>query len=391
MKIASLAVRLQSTVEFLLPALCLLSILGMLICDSVNAATEFPPHGGQGDVDVKDNCPPGQFLVGLSVRSGAIIDQMALTCAGVDTNTGATGPANDILPPSGGNGGNPSSKTCLPGFIIHGVAILMAAQDQQVRLFIFDCVSTTSTVVDPNSGKLATDRHNLDIGNNAPVFPEVQQACPAGEAVVGIHIRYGLYVNAVGLICNSFQRIVMSSLDTPEDCSAEGDQVPKEWGDMLNVHNEKRQLHCVPPLKWCESLAISAQTYANECILNARGASGENMADHWRTDANGNPILPALSDRDAFEKTWYCEIDNYDFNNPVFKGGFTSNCQNVNGHFTQVVWKDTAFLGCGRATCEIGGHTGTHWVCRYQPPGNVNVDSPFVLAQQVLPKKPECP
>lgn len=366
---------------------CLLALLGMLISGPVSAATEFPPHGGQGDADVKDKCLPGEFLVGLSVRSGSWVDQMALTCASVNTTTGQTGPQNDVLPPRGGNGGSPSSKMCLPGFIIHGVALLMTSEDKQVRLFIFNCVSTTST-----------DRHNLDIGNNAPVFPDYQQNCPDGEAVVGIRIRYGLHVNAVGLICSSFKQIEVSRsekprTEQPESCSAEGDRVPKEWADMLNVHNERRTSHCVPPLKWCESLAKSAQAYADKCILNAHdmtyGMTGENMVDYWSEASIGNPILPALSDKDAFEK-WYCENHNYDFNNPVVKGGFAVNCQDVNAHFTQIVWKNTSFLGCGRATCDIGGHKGTHWVCRYKPPGNVQVNDPSVLKEQVLPRKPEC-
>ena len=59
-------------------------------------------------------------------------------------------------------------------------------------------------------------------------------------------------------------------------------------------------------------------------------------------------MIGGLSDKDAFERSWYCEINNYDFNNPQFKGGFTQNCRNVNGHFTEVVWKDTCQLGCGR-------------------------------------------
>ena len=56
------------------------------------------------------------------------------------------------------------------------------------------------------------------------------------------------------------------------------------------------------------------------------------MADRWSV-SNGHPVLPASTDRQAFESTWYCEIRNYDFNNPTFKGGFTSNCQNVKRPF----------------------------------------------------------
>ena len=133
-----------------------------------------------------------------------------------------------------------------------------------------------------------------------------------------------------------------------------------------NAHNQRRKLHCVPPLTWSNQLAQSAQSYANMCILDKHGSTGENMADSW-SEINGHPVLPASTDRRAFENTWYCENKNYDFVNPTFKGGFTSNCQNVNGHFTQVVWKDTRELGCRRATCTINGHQRTHWVCRYAP------------------------
>ena len=95
--------------------------------------------------------------------------------------------------------------------------------------------------------------------------------------------------------------------------------------------------------------------------LIRHGSTGESVAN-GSSVSNGHPVLPASTDRQAFESTWYCEIRNYDFNNPTFKGGFPSNCQNVNGHFTQVVWKDTRQLGCGRATCTIKSaireHTG---------------------------------
>jgi hypothetical protein len=176
--------------------------------------------------------------------------------------------------------------------------LLMAAQDQQVRLFIFDCVSTTST-----------NRHNLDIGNNAPVFPERAQSCPPGEAVVGIRIRHGQYVNAVGLICDTFKQIVLRDPEQPAiACSGEGDQVPKEWNEMLAAHNDRRKEHCVPALKWCQSLADSAQNYAGKCILNKHGnpqGTGENMASAW-AEAMAIPFcLPSRT-----EMSWRCGIAN---------------------------------------------------------------------------------
>ena len=97
-------------------------------------------------------------------------------------------------------------------------------------------------------------------------------------------------------------------------------------------------------------LAADAQAYADKCILDMHGSDGENLADAWPSQ-NGVEILPALSDPDAFQKAWYCEVNNYDFDDPHVVPGFTSECKHVNGHFTQVVWKDSCQLGCGRATC----------------------------------------
>jgi uncharacterized protein YkwD len=260
----------------------------------------------------------------------------------------------------------------------------MTSGNRQVREFLFQCSSTTGA-----------DHGLLDLGNTSPaVFPDFYQLCPAGEAVVGIRMRFGRHVNAVGLICDTFKQIDIRSPPPEEvNCGIAGDEAPQEWRDMLAAHNERRKEHCAPALKWCEALAKSAQIYADKCIF-AHGndsTTGENLADAWAED-NGNPVLPALSDRDALE-TWYCEVNNYSFTNPVLILGETTNCYRVNGHFTQVVWKDTAFLGCGRATCEIDGHKGTHWVCRYKPPGNFNATDPLVLAQQVRPHPPigECP
>jgi Cysteine-rich secretory protein family len=152
---------------------------------------------------------------------------------------------------------------------------------------------------------------------------------------------------------------------------------PVDWADMLNAHYEKRTLHCAPPLVWSPDLANAAQDYANQCILDRHGSAGENMAD-W---------VPATTNTHVFQNVWYCEVSHYNFDAPAIVGGFKRDCEPpVNGHFTQVVWRGTQQLGCGKATCTIGGQPGTHWVCRYGPPGNVN--TPEALAQNV--QRPPC-
>ena len=66
--------------------------------------------------------------------------------------------------------------------------------------------------------------------------------------------------------------------------------------------------------------------------------------------------------------SWASEKKNY---------SLTSNsCQNgkICGHYTQIVWKQSKIVGCGRAFCEDKSQV---WVCNYHPPGNVVGQSPY--------------
>ncbi len=84
------------------------------------------------------------------------------------------------------------------------------------------------------------------------------------------------------------------------------------------------------------------------------GPSGENLAI-------GYPNITA-----AIE-AWGDERSKYDFDRPT---GFSEST----GHFTQLVWKNTKSVGCGREDCRNGNKDGANgWlvVCEYWPAGNV--------------------
>lgn len=87
-------------------------------------------------------------------------------------------------------------------------------------------------------------------------------------------------------------------------------------------------------------------------MFHSNGNYGENV--FWTSDIN-------LSDSDAAiqaTKLWYNEVSKYDYNNP----GFSLST----GHFTQIVWKSTIYLGIGVARSKSGVY-----ICgSYDPPGN---------------------
>jgi pathogenesis-related protein 1 len=130
---------------------------------------------------------------------------------------------------------------------------------------------------------------------------------------------------------------------------------------MLSEHNSQRSKHCVPALTWSADLAAAAQAYADGCEFEHSKVPGENLA--WGT---------GLSGRGATDM-WYSEITKYNFAAPVWSTEV--------GHFTQVVWRNSAQIGCAMASCS----GLNYWVCRYSPPGNWNVDTPGELAQNVPP------
>jgi len=128
---------------------------------------------------------------------------------------------------------------------------------------------------------------------------------------------------------------------------------PAQITTWLEKHNNYRILHGVSPVTWSDTVAASAQAYANTCPDSHSGSGyGENLA--WATYDMGESAVVQM---------WYDEEPLYDYDNP----GFSS----ATGHFTQVVWKGTTQIGCGsKSGCSYPWPNSTVWVCQYNPPGN---------------------
>ncbi|KAF7844783.1 protein transport Sec1a-like [Senna tora] len=131
--------------------------------------------------------------------------------------------------------------------------------------------------------------------------------------------------------------------------------------DLLDVHNQARAEVGVGPLSWNETLAAYAQSYADkridDCEMeHSMGPYGENLAMAYEN----------MDGTDAV-KLWLTEKENYDPSSNTCKN---DECL----HYTQIVWRDTVQVGCGRSKCKNG------WmfvICSYAPIGNIEGQRPY--------------
>ncbi|KAK6356795.1 hypothetical protein TWF718_001136 [Orbilia javanica] len=123
---------------------------------------------------------------------------------------------------------------------------------------------------------------------------------------------------------------------------------------LLRVHNNCRAAHGVPAMKWSQDLVNYAQSNTPTCAFA-----------HTRTlgrDGMGENILYGPGSPESMVQTmWYDnELKLYNF----ARQGFAMST----GHMTQMVWKETAEVGCAVKKCP----QGTYVKCNYRRPGNVS-------------------
>jgi pathogenesis-related protein 1 len=141
-------------------------------------------------------------------------------------------------------------------------------------------------------------------------------------------------------------------------------------------HNEYRAEVGTPPLAWDDTIAASAQAYADQLLPTVQSQGlvhdpstpyGENLYYAW--SFGGGATAPDPLGAMAY---WYAEKALYDANpepvtNPVQKWG----------HYSQMVWRDTQSIGCGAASGFQNGQWDTVVVCRYDPAGNIVGEMPY--------------
>jgi uncharacterized protein YkwD len=137
---------------------------------------------------------------------------------------------------------------------------------------------------------------------------------------------------------------------------------------ILGIHNRDRADVGVPPLTWSDSLAASAQTWAehmatiDQMVHSDDFSYGENIAGQSHGNSPGN-----LDTLIKMVESWAVEKENW------HGGVLTEENAPLVGHYTQMVWKDTKQVGCGVASASVNDYL----VCHYSPVGNSVGKAPY--------------
>ncbi|MFJ7345757.1 CAP family protein [Streptomyces sp. NPDC101110] len=139
--------------------------------------------------------------------------------------------------------------------------------------------------------------------------------------------------------------------------------------ECLAAHNSYRARHSAPPLTLDDAAVEHAKARAQAGSTRSGLAQppepetqGYAELRHWIATSEDEPVSCAEAVRLWYESRW---TGGYDWNQPGHSPDTAP--------FTQVVWKSTTTLGCGRAAGRVPGEEGfqTYIVCGYAPPGNI--------------------
>lgn len=155
---------------------------------------------------------------------------------------------------------------------------------------------------------------------------------------------------------------------------------PAALAGITAAHNQVRAMVSpgdpLPALAWDAELAATAAAWIAMC-RDQEAPMG--LLDHNAGRSSGHPYYvgeniygsggaPGGNLAQQVVDLWAAEQANYNY--------AANTCNGVCGHYTQIVWRGTAKVGCAIGDCP-GLTFRTSVVCDYGPGGNVNGQRPY--------------
>lgn len=150
---------------------------------------------------------------------------------------------------------------------------------------------------------------------------------------------------------------------------------------FINMHNCYRATvdppaRSMPYVYWLGNLSVSSNNWASQCKWGHSGTAG--VGENIYATSLRTPNASVFDPRNAVN-AWGAEKSAYDY--------YTNTCATgkICGHYTQIVWAKSTYLGCSFQDCPIiqglsWPNGGTLVVCQYSPPGNYVGQRPYTAA-----------
>uniref|UniRef100_UPI0037E7B488 cysteine-rich secretory protein 2-like n=1 Tax=Semicossyphus pulcher TaxID=241346 RepID=UPI0037E7B488 len=120
-------------------------------------------------------------------------------------------------------------------------------------------------------------------------------------------------------------------------------------------------------MEWHSEAAAKAKEWAEKCSMlhstyNQRKISTSGCGENLYMSSHKQTWTHAVN-------AWYAEVKNWNYTIGSTNGLAV-------GHFTQVIWYRSNYIGCGFAVCPNSEYK-YHYVCHYCPPGNYLDEQPY--------------
>ncbi len=207
-------------------------LLGLLLLAPAASAqeTRLEMRGGPGGNPERADCAPGSYVVGFKGQAGDWMNQISIVCGrwNEKTQTLQSAAKGKVSDPFGDStDGDALSESCPEGWAVSAYQVRVTRENREdkflhaIRFYCRPAIAGSGQEVHQTLGSWSKNAVLLD-----------RQSCPPRELVTGMHGRAGLFVDALGLICNLRPEPAAVGIETKPSGNVEGPPGPVEETEL---------------------------------------------------------------------------------------------------------------------------------------------------------------